>query len=205
MEWGAEEIVVPFRAPEEELGGAQRVRTTLLVSSLQSLRKRSLVDKYMSYLPAEHHREIQSLIAGQWSPMSLAMAHYEACEALRLPRHEVNVIGREVGDRIEGTFLATMVRMAGQVGATPWTALSQTQRLYQRLFGPGGGCCVLKVGPKDARVMLAGLPIARIPYFRGAMLGVFEVGVELFARKAYAREVEEARTPTRAMVHVAWA
>ena len=169
-----EEIVVPFRLPEATLGHAIRIRTTLIVSSLQSLRRRGLIDPYLAHLPAEHHAAVQSMIAGQWTPMSLGMAHYTACEALRLPPEEVNLIGREVGSRIEGTFLATMVSMAGKVGATPWTALAQTGHLYARLFAGGGGIRVSRVGPKDARATMAGVEVAQVPYFRGAMAGVFE-------------------------------
>jgi len=199
------EVLVPFRAPEHELGEAEQVRTTLLVSSLQSLRKRGLVDAYLSRLPREHHETVLAMIAGQWVPMPLALAHYGACEALDLPAPEVNAIGREVGDRIEGTFLATMVRMAGKVGATPWTALTQTQRLYDRIFAHGGGASIVKLGPKDARVVFAGVPLARVPYFRIATLGVLEIGAELFCSKAYAHLVKEECTPTRVMVHIAWA
>lgn len=181
------------------------MRTTLLVSSLQSLRKRGLFDSYLSLLPPEHHPTVLAMIAGQWVDMPLAEAHYDACQALDIPRTEVNAIGREVGDRIEGTFLATMVRMAGTVGATPWAALSQVERLYDRIFAGGGGVCVVKQGPKDALVHFVGVPVCRVPYFRGAMGGVFEVGMELFCAKAYTKEVAASTTPTSVALHIAWA
>lgn len=199
------EVIVPFRAPVQKLGVATRVRTTLIVSSLQSLRKRGLQERYLELLPAEHHPVVRSMIAGQWVPMRVGEAHYDACEALAIERREVNSIGREVGDRIEGTFLATMVRMAGTVGATPWTALAYCDRLYDRIFAGGGGVCVYKLGPKDAEAHFVGVPVCRIPYFRSAMAGVFEVGAELFCTKAYAKEVPDAATPVGAVLHVAWA
>jgi hypothetical protein len=199
------EVFVPFRASPQRLGVASRVRTTLLVSSLQSLRKRGLQERYLELLPAEHHAVVRSMIAGQWMPMRVAEAHYEACEALGMDRREVNAIGREVGDRIEGSFLATMVRMAGTVGATPWTALSYIDRLYDRIFAGGGGVCVYKLGPKDAEAHFVGVPVCRTSYFRGAMAGVFEVGTELFCTKAYAKEVPEAATTMGAVLRIAWA
>src|ERR1035441_5912286 len=165
---GTGEIVLPFSGPPEKLGVATRIRTTLLVSSLQSLRKRGSVDAYMRLLPAEHHMTINSMIAGQWLPMAVGLAHYDACQGLGISQPEVVAIGREVGDKIQGTFLATMVRMAGQVGATPWTALSFVGRLYDRLFQGGGGVTVIKLGPKDARVEFIGMPVARVPYYRMA-------------------------------------
>jgi hypothetical protein len=201
----AEEIIVPFRTAEHLLGIATHVRTTLLVSSLQSLRRRDRMDEYLEHLPAERHAAMQSMIAGQWVPMQLAVDHYQACQALRLTTAEMNLIGKEVGDRIEGTFLATMVRMAGRVGATPWTALLQSGRLYERIFRGGGGLSIVRVGPKEARAHLAGVPLAGITYFNVAMAGVFEVGAELFCSKAYAREVPGSRTPTRVALQIAWA
>jgi hypothetical protein len=199
------EILAPFPAPRHELGLATEVRTTLLVSSLQSLRKRGHLDRYLGHLPPEHHAAVQSMIAGLWVPIEVGRAHYLACEALDLPLSEINAIGREVGDRIEGTFLATVVRMAGSVGATPWTALVQTQRLYQRVFRGGGGTCIAKLGPKDARVQLAGYCFTDVPYFSYAMAGVFEIGAELFCSKAYAQVMTRECTPTMVALHVAWA
>ena len=200
-----EEIVVPFPAPEHTLGVATSVRTTLVVSSLQSLRQRGLADAYFAKLPAEHHEAIQSMIAGDWIPMSLARVHYDACEALGLGERGANEIGREVGHRVEGTFLAAMVRMAKSVGATPWIALEHVDKLYARLLLGGGGTCVVRTGPKDARVTMTGLDLVRVPYFRAAMAGVFEIGVELFCTRAHARVVADRRGAPRANIHVSWA
>lgn len=205
MRGAGAEVIVPFRASPQKLGVATRVRTTLLVSSLQSLRKRKLYERYLELLPDEHHPVVRSMIAGQWVPMRVAEAHYDACEALGIDRREVNAIGREVGDRIEGTFLATMVRMAGTVGATPWTALGYVDRLYDRIFAGGGGVSLYKLGPKDAEAHFVGVAVCRVPYFRSAMAGVFEVGAELFCNKAYAKEVPDASPSMGAVVHIAWA
>ena len=200
----AAEIVVPFRVPEQQLGRATHVRTTLLVSSLGSLRKRGHLDAYFRHLASEHHGSVRAMIAGQWAATDVGRAHYLACDALDLPGPEVNAIGREVGDRIEGTFIATIVRMAGDVGATPFVALTQTERMYDRLFRGGGGTSVSRLGPKDARIEIAGFGFADVPYFAKAMAGVFEVGAELFCKKAYAR-VDRQSTPSRVVIHVAWA
>jgi hypothetical protein len=198
-------VIAPFHVPEDRLGCATEVRTTLLVSSLQSLRKRGLVDDYFRHLPAAYHQTVQAMIAGQWAPIEVARAHYLACDALGLTPTEANAIGREVGDRIEGTFLATMVRMAGSAGVTPWLALEQTPRLYERIFRGGGGTCVIRRGPKDARVVMAGCGIADVPYFPAAMTGVFEVGAELFCSRAYARVVPTAASARSVVVNIAWA
>jgi len=72
----------------------------------------------------------------------------------------------EVGDDVEGTFLGTLFRAARLGGVSPWVGLSHAQRLYERLLDGGGGLCVVRLGPKEARMEIAGLPLARIAYFR---------------------------------------
>jgi len=201
----SEDIVVPFRVPEHKLGRATQVRTTLLVSSLQSLRKRGHLERYLGHLPSEHHEAIQSMIAGQWTSIAVGRAHYQACETLGLTQLEMNAIGREVGDRIEGTFLALIVRMAGSAGVTPWTALEQMPRLYERIFRGGGGGCLIRRGPKDARAQMTGCGLADIPYFVAAITGVFEIGAELFCKKAYARVVVDSCTSNSVVLDIAWA
>lgn len=200
-----EEIFVPYPAAPEQLGTATLVRTTLLVSSLQSLRRHDHGEAYLKALPREHHETMLSMIAGQWVPMSLALAHYRACESLGIPHGVIHAIGREVGDRIEGTFLATMVRMAGKAGATPWTAVAQLTRLYDRLFDGGGGTQVVKEGPKDVRIEFVGLPLCSIPYWRAASCAVVEVGMELFCTRAYVKEVPGTAGFDRVILRAAWA
>lgn len=196
---------MPFPRPPEALGVATRVRSTLLVSSLQSLRRRGRYDDYLALLPPEHHKIMLGLPAGQWVPMTLAEAHYQACQGLGFDRPDLLVIGREVGDRIEGTFLATMVRMVGSVGATPWTALGQIPHLYSRLFDGGSGVSVSRRGPKDARVRFCGMPLARIPYYRGAMAGVIEIGLQLFCTRAYVTDAPVSSPSSIVALDVAWA
>jgi hypothetical protein len=200
-----EEVVVALPAPPEQLGVASRIRTTLLVSSLQSMRKRGSYDDYLRVLPREHRETIGLLIAGQWVAMEVGLAHYEACQALGISRPEVVAIGREVGDKLHGTFLAAMVRMAGTTAGTPWPAMSFIPKLYDRVFAGGGGVTVVKTGPKDARVTFVGCPVSRVPYYRLAATGVFEVGLELFCRKAYVTDVAAEATPTKMVLAMSWA
>jgi len=205
MSGPTDDVFVAFPAPIERLGTATLVRSTLLVSSLQSVRKRNLSETYLRLLPGEHHAVVQSMIAGQWVPMKLAEAHYEACEGLGFSATAAHEIGREVGDRIQGTFLAAMVRMVGTVGVTPWTALSHAQRLFERVLRGGGGLSVLKRGPKDARVHFVGVPLCRLPYFRFALAGVFEAAADLFCIKSYAKEVAGSATETAIVFQISWA
>ena len=54
-----------------------------------------------------------------------------------------------MGERIQGTFIGTLVQRARMVGLTPWVVVPQFERLRERLL-QGGAMEVVKVGPKTA-------------------------------------------------------
>ena len=198
-----EEIIVPLSAPRDRIVNVTQFRSTLLTSSLKSLKDRRLIDKYLSILPEKHHDAVRACIAGVWLPIDLAMAHYESCEALGLPLEEQLAIGQEVGLKIQGTFLGTMLKLATGAGVTPWLALSQYQRLWDRLM-VGGGVVVTKVGPKEARLELINVPLARIPYFRTALRGVNTASCKLFCTAVYVEEVRKLCTPLALGFRISW-
>ena len=174
-----EETVVPLSSPRERLGPVTQFRSTMLTTSLNALRDHGYGDRYFELLPARHHDTVRTCFAGVWLPIDLGLAHYEACDALGLSTLEQFAIGKEVGLKIQGTFLGTMVKLAKSAGVTPWVCLGQYQRLYDRLF-VGGGVIVTRLGPKEARMEGLGLPLSRIPYFRTAFRGLNEASCELF-------------------------
>jgi hypothetical protein len=116
------------------LGEVTHVRSTLVTASLQALRSRGLHATYCARLPRAHADEILTTVAGTWLPITTAHAHYQTCDALQAQEGRVLEMGMEVGDRVNGTFLGAMVRSARTAGATPWIALAQSRRLYERLF-----------------------------------------------------------------------
>jgi hypothetical protein len=199
-----EEILVPLSAPRDKLEAVTQFRSTLLTSSLKAIRDRGHGDRYMTILPPQHHDAIRACIAGTWLPIDLGIAHYDACDALGIPSDEQMGIGREVGLKIQGTFLGTLVKLAKAAGVTPWACLSQYQRLWDRLL-VGGGVILTKLGPKEARLELLGIAMARIPYFRTAFRGVNEASCELFCSKAYVEEIRKLCTPTSLGYRVSWA
>ena len=110
----------------------------------------------------------------------------------------------EVGERVNGTLLGMLVRMARTVGVTPWSALAQSAKLYGRLFC-GGGIAVFKHGPKDASVQIVGNPLCDIDYFRAGLGGVYQAALRLFCQRVHT-SLSTARRPPRTLVlHVCWA
>lgn len=197
------EVLVPLSAPRGTIAPVTLVRSTLLVSSLRSIRSRGHFDRYLALLPSAHHETIRSAIAGVWLSMDLAVAHYHACDGLGFTPEEQVEIGREVGMAIQGTFLGTIVKMAKGAGVTPWALFSQYQKLWDRLL-TGGAIEVTKLGPKEIVVECVNLPLVTIPYFRTAFRGVNVGGCELFSSKVYASEVPALTSGTSLGIRVAW-
>jgi len=193
------EIVLPLPT---RLHPPRNIRSTLIASSLRSVRDRGRFDEYMQRLPPPWTELPTIAIAGIWLPIDAGVAHYQACDALGLSNAEMHAIGCEVGNRVHGTFLGTMIRGAKEVGVTPWTALGHARTLYERLFD-GGAVCVTRVGPKDARMELVANPLVDIPYFRNAARGLWQVALEFFCTRAYVTEI--GRTMTSYKVRIAWA
>ncbi len=196
-----EEIVVPLRSPDS--GAVTSVRSTLIASSLLSLRARGHYERYLDLLAGKHRDTVLAVVAGAWLDVEIAFAHYDACEALALPEPEQRAIGAEVGDRAQKTFFGVLIRSATSAGVTPWTAFDYVHRARERMF-QGGDVEVAKLGPKEARVTCVGLPFARVAYFRNAFLGVQAAGIRLFARRVYAREDAAMRTPTTFVSVLSW-
>lgn len=178
------ESIVPLPPGAEQL--ATHLRSTMLSSSVTSLRERGLFERYLAALPEQHHEAILLTLAPTWLPMEVALSHYVACDSLGLTAEEVTDIGRDVGRRIQATFLGTMARGSRAVGATPWLALEQAPKLWGRMIR-GGGIAVERTGPKDAQILLTGVPMARHGYCRFATAGIIESGANVFSKRAFVR------------------
>jgi hypothetical protein len=199
-----EEVVLPFPSARDRTSLATQVRSTLIFSSLQSLRSHGLFDRYVPLVDVEFRETITTCVAGVWLPIRVGLAHYAACEALGIAAADQVAIGHEVADRIQGSLLGLFVRSARGAGATPWTVLTQLDRLWDRVFLGGGGPYVTKRGPKEARVELIGLPLLSVPYFRHAYRGAFLAGLELLCARVYVHE-EPKRVDATAAFRVSWA
>lgn len=181
------------------------MRSTLIATSLQSLRTRGFLDRYARLVEGPHGETVMTAVAGSWLPMDAAVAHYRACDALRLDTRLQLVIGMDVGNRVHGTFLGMMVRTARTAGVTPWTALAQSSKLHGRLFSGGGTISVTEIGPKDARVEMAGNALCDIDYFRTGMRGLYQAATQLFCSSVYSVELARGRAPGTTAMRISWA
>ncbi|MBI5534969.1 MAG: hypothetical protein HY898_19735 [Deltaproteobacteria bacterium] len=197
------ETIVPFNEPRADAPAVTAIRGILLVASLQALRDLDLFDSYIRLLPDEFHQPILTAVTSSDIPLPIAMAHYGACDRLGLAPSEIQKIGKRVGEKAIVKVLATLGTLARGAGVTPWTGLGAMARLWARLF-EGGNVCVMKVGPKDARVVVEKVPLARIAYFRNSFLGVNEVCFAPFTRRVVINDQYSSKEPEVLGYLAAW-
>jgi hypothetical protein len=201
----APELFVPFQHPPGRVPPLYEVRSTLVVSSIQSLRARGLFDRYVAELAPTDSEVLLSLIAGTWIPLATADAHYRALDRLGLPTDVTEAIGGDVAQRINKTLLSTIIRASRSAGVTPWTLLSHVHRFRERSWH-GSDIAVYKLGPKDARFEWVSQPLAEIPYFVTSLGGYLAALVGLFSTKAYSRvERDVVWRSHRIRVRLSWA
>jgi len=158
------EALVELACSPEQVPFATAIRSTTLVSSLGAVQGLGLGDVYFEHLPPIHHATMRELVAGHWQPMSLAMAHYAAVEALRLPTADARANGRRVADNVQNGHFGTMLRVLGSAVKME-LVLPRFPLLVGRLV-QGGACAVYKTGAHEARLELHGIPIAAFDYVR---------------------------------------
>jgi serine/threonine protein kinase len=198
------EVVVPFVPDRAHVPVATHIRSTMITSSIATLRSRGLFDAYQANLDPAHREAVCGAVAGLWLPIALGIAHYEACNKLRLGTAELLDIGDSVGERMTKSALSVVVKLAAHSGVTPWTMLSQSQRIWERTF-QGSAAGVVKLGPKEARLELVSWPLARIEYNRVSFRGILRALLHPFCTRAYVHEVTPLCTPTTLGYRIAWA
>ena len=196
--------VVPLTLPRHQIADATHFRSTWITASQATLRARGHYAGYEALLAPAQRELVLSTVAGMWLPMEIADAHYTACNALDLPTNELLEIGAAATRRANATHLAFVARLSQGAGVTPWTILSQIQRVWERTFKGGGQVGVVRLGPKDARFEIIGYPLARLRYNRVTMRGIVHGFVELFCTKTYVKELPKLCDARCIGLHLSW-
>jgi hypothetical protein len=182
----------------------KHARSTLVLGSLDSLRRAGHFERYSALLDPAHRETILHAVAGVWLPVGAALAHYRACDGLGLsPEAEVEM-GRRTYEGLGAVIFGTVLRLAKSSGVTPWTVFPQYQRFWDRGYD-GGGIRVVRVGPKEARIELVQCPLADHRYYRHALRGTNHGVLGAFAAKLYLKEVSSgARAPGSMTLRAQW-
>jgi hypothetical protein len=173
------EVVIPHAKP---IVRATHVRSTLIQSSINTLRNLGYFERYQSQLDPNHADAVLHTLAPTWLPIEVGEAHYAACDALALSPSELMQIGETVGDRIQGTFLSTLSKGASAAGVNPWFLLGYFDRLWARLL-QGGSVELSKAGPKDALIETRSAVLTRFEYFRAGFCGVVRAPFRMVGKR----------------------
>ena len=179
---------------------AGSVRGTVIMSSQQSVRDAGLFERYAELVEPAERAAVLSPLATEWLPVSVAVAHYRACERLGLSDSAIDTLARSTGSRINTIYLRGMLRLTD---TTPRFAWSHAQRIWSRTWA-GSTLEVSEAGPKDVRVELVGSECCEIPYFRRALGGFFARNTELFCRRAFWKPAPGVRQPQTVAYIVSW-
>lgn len=183
---------------------ATAVRSSMILSSRQTLRDLGFYDRYLACLTPAERAMIDDLVGGVWVPVAVIHAHYLACDRIGLSIAEQLEMGRGLSSRMHKPVFAVGVRLAGAAGVTPWHLARQAQKMWPRMY-EGGAFTFAQLGPKEGRVDILGFPPAAIGYCRVAWRGVILGGTELFSTRAYVNEIAASCTATRLAYRVSWA
>jgi hypothetical protein len=190
----------PLYPMPPSLAPLDAVRGSILVLDWRWLRENALFEAYDKALA---ERSLLAAAASDWVPIDAALGHWDALEALALPSTSIAEIGHFVGAHVHGAFLRTLVQLAGQLGTSPWAALKQTQKLWERSWR-GGGVAIHRTGSSSAQIAVVKAAVARSPFFRGSFRGAVAEGIAPLCQRPLIVELEEARTPMSFTLRASW-
>jgi hypothetical protein len=191
----------PLFDPPHDVAPIQAVRGSLLVLDWRWLRENGLFDAYVSALGPGHG--LLDVTAGEWVPFPLGMDHWRALDALGMTSAREHDVGKHLGQRVHNIVLATLIRLAGQLGVSPWLALGQCHKLWLRSW-KGGGMAAYRTGEHSARVEILNAEVVQTHAFRNGVTGTIEAGIEPFCSKSLIHERTDERTKTSIVLAVAW-
>src|ERR1700712_3501036 len=96
------DIIIPHA---KQIVLVSSVRSTLLQSSLATLKVHGHFERYLQLIDPSYRDIILDAIAPSWLPIEAGIAHYHACDELRLDPEQLIVIGESVGERMQGPFM----------------------------------------------------------------------------------------------------
>jgi hypothetical protein len=191
------EIVVDYTSPDGER--ITHIRSTLISSSIQTVKALGFLERYLRALPAGRHDEMLAPRAPGWISEEDAAVHYTACEDMRLLGSEQDLLLATVVKAIGATLLATFTRSSRTTEAEPWLALDQTARLFSRL-NKGGAIRVIRRAANEALIEVRGGQLYTIPYYEIGHHALLRASALLFADAAQVRTLPAADREHRTLL-----
>lgn len=204
------DVLLPLPCAANSILWATEYRSTWIVSSLASLRSSHHFDAYLQALrgldrsiATVAEQRLLNCVAGEWLPMSIARAHYDACNALSLSESELLRMAVEGdGGQVRRAWHAQFIGAAERPDATPWNILPQLQKLWLRTAN-GGAAAVYRRGQNRATVEYVGCELFDVRHFRLAVRAVLFVLTEHFCED-FQISTEPQQHPGSACFQLRW-
>jgi hypothetical protein len=187
----------------EGLGALEAARGTIFFLDWRWLRTRNAYDRYVDQVHPALRERLLAVTSGDWAPVELLQAHYRALDSLGFSREEAVDCGVSVGEALHGSMLRTLVRLAGHLGATPWFAMEQAQKLWSRSWR-GAGVRPVRFGDRSARLEIVRNPAARSDFHRASVAGAISVGIGWLCRQHVVKEVDSERRGDGFVLQIDW-
>jgi hypothetical protein len=181
---------------------ATEVRSTLIMSGIQTVRAHGLFSQYAENLSPSQREYVLGLAAGIWVPIELAVEHYTALDRLALDRVTIESFGAEIASRTWKHIFAPVIVHARD-GLRPWDALAHSHDTNDRSWR-GTDIRIVREGPTQARYEWAGQPCAAIPYFMTSFAAFMRALVNLFSRRSYYEFVPDGCSRSTVTVRLSW-
>lgn len=179
------------------------VRAFVFLSGLRWIRDNGHDERLWQLIPPRFHDWDSDVGVTDWVPIDVALEIYSALDALALPVPEQMALGRYVALANNGVIVSTVVRLAGKMGISPWTALARLHGVWLR-NNRGGAVAVYRLGDRAARLEFWSVPFASSDFFRTSLRGSIAAGLEPFAGTIRVTEMVECLEHDSFAFRVAW-
>jgi hypothetical protein len=196
-------VGAPIYELPPNLGSLDAARGTVFFLDWRWLRAQNLHDGYVAQIRPVLRERLLGVATGDWVPVELLHEHYRALDAMGLTREQAVDCGVSVGEGLHGSMLRTIVKLAGHLGATPWSAIGQAQKLWSRSWR-GGGILPIRLGDKSARLEFVRNPATRSAFHRGSVAGAISVGIGWLCKKHTIKEIDSERRGDSFVLHAEW-
>lgn len=195
-----EDVVAEYKSPDGER--ITHIRSTLLTSSLQTLKALDFLERYLRALPRDHHDQMLAPRAPGWVSVDEAAIHYTACEQMPLSAAELEQLSESVALSIGNTLMSTFNRASRAAeSGSPLLSLAQAEKLFPRM-NRGGAIRIVRRGPNEAMVEVRGGKLYAIPYYELGHRALLRVAAQLFAKKVQVRTLSV--SPSEHKAAVSW-
>jgi hypothetical protein len=192
----------PLFDPPTDVSPIESVRGSLVLIDWRWLRENDLFDAYATAL-GPSRGALLDVTAAAWVPFPLGLEHWRAIDALALSPEVEHAVGKFMGEHVHNVVLATLVRLAGHLGVTPWAALAQCHKLWLRSW-KGGGMAAYRTGTRSARVEILNAQVVQTRSFRNGVPGTITAGIAPFCRRSIVSEIVKSRTTSSMALSVSW-